>query len=137
MKKSPFLVLLAFSVFLSSCGDSPESVAEDTTKLYSEVVEIFKEFTESGDKDAAIEDLKDLEGEAGDLASRLKQLIEDEFEGDRAALAKKMEEFYDEHEDAEKVMKSFLEEGMKLQASGKEGAKEVYDTFKNLLKDLD
>jgi hypothetical protein len=137
MKKSPFLVLLAFSVFLSSCGDSPESVAEDTTELYSEVVEIFKEFTESGDKDAAIEDLKDLEGEAGDLASRLKQLIEDEFEGDRAALAKKMEEFYDEHEDAEKVMKSFLEEGMKLQASGKEGAKEVYDTFKNLLKDLD
>ena len=137
MKKSPFLVLLAFSVFLSSCGDSPESVAEDTTELYSEVVEIFKEFTESGDKDAAIEDLKDLEGEAGDLASRVKQLIEDEFEGDRAALAKKMEEFYDEHEDAEKVMKTFLQEGMKLQASGKEGAKEVYDTFKNLLKDLD
>ena len=136
MKKLLTPLLLVSSMFLASCGDSPEALADDTVDVFAEITEILKEFGESGDSQAAVEKLKGLEGEVNDLSQRMKDLLKDEFDNDKEAFGKKMNEVMEGKEDADKIMEEFMGQSMKLMLSGEEGAKEVAKVLNEIGKDL-
>lgn len=120
---TPFL--LAFSLLLTSCGDSPESVADDAKDLQAELFDIVKGVNEGDDIDAAVEDFKEL-------AERITILVKEEFDDDRKAFEKKMEELT-EDEDFEK---EFEAEMKKLMTSGSDKAMKISMAIMDVMKEV-
>lgn len=127
MKKLLTPLLLVFSMFLTSCGDSPESVAEDLLGKMEEMTGILKDLNEGGDIEDAKADLEDLKEEMKELADKMKEMEKDMSDEDKKALEEKYKD------KMETVMKDFMGEGMKLAAKGNEEiGKMLQDIFKDM-----
>lgn len=119
MKNVCFALFASFGFLLSSCGDSPDAVADDMKDLFEEMTEIIKDANESGDYKAAIDELKDLEDDVKDLKERGEALKDDMSEEEE-------KEFEKKHKDElEEVGKALGEQMKKAGESGKDGANEL------------
>jgi hypothetical protein len=62
---------------MTSCGDSPESVAEDMLDVFKEVTEIVEGVNDGDDASDAIEDINDLKDEVKEIEERAEAIGKD------------------------------------------------------------
>lgn len=129
LKKIVIALLAGISFLLTSCGDTPECLAEDSMDVMKEITEVMKEVNEGGDPKDAAERIADLGEEMKDLENRMEKVEADMSEEEKKEFAKKMEDKYGEE------MKEMMSEMMKLATSGKEGAKEFSQEIQKIMND--
>lgn len=112
MKTTWLLSLIGLSLLVSSCGDSPEDLAEDSRKLNEEMTSILEEVNEGGDADQAIEKLKGLSDELKTLSERKAALLQEEFDGNAQALQARIEEV--SSDEMKEAQAEFMKELQKL-----------------------
>jgi len=126
--------LVGFCFLLTSCGDSPDSVAKDMMDLMKEVTEIVKGVNDGDDASDAIEEINDLKGEMKEIAARRKTLEEDQSDKEKEEAENKLEEEYGD--EMKKVMGDLTGELTKLPTSGTVGAIDVAKAVQELMMEM-
>ena len=105
---------------MTSCGDSPESVMDDTIDCIKEVTEIVEGVNDGDNASDAVDDINDLKEDMKEIAERVKELKKDPSH--KEEVQKLLEEKKDE---VVKAVGDLMGELVKLSTSGNEGAKDV------------
>ncbi len=105
-----------------SCGDSNESVIDDTVDCIKEVTEIVEGVNDGDNASDAVDDINDLKKDMEEIAERVKELKKDRSDKEEEEVQKLLEGKKDE---LVKAVGDLMGEVTKLPTSGTDGAEDV------------
>lgn len=118
---------------MTSCGDSPESVMDDTIDCIKEVTEIVEGVNDGDNASDAVDDINDLKEDMKEIAQRVKELKKDRSDKEEEEIGKLLEGKKDE---VVEVLGDLMGELVKLSASGTDGAKDVAEAVQEFMSTM-
>ena len=119
---------------MTSCGDSHESVMDDTIDCIKEVTEIVEGVNDGDNASDAVDDINDLKKDMKEIAERVKELKKDRSDKEEEEVEKLLEGKKDE---VVKVLGDLMGELAKLPTSGTVGADDVAKAVRELMSVMD
>ena len=120
---------------MTSCSDSPESVAEDMLDVMKEVTESVKGANDGDDASDAIEDINNLKDELEELGERAEAIGKDWSDEEKKENDKMLEEKFGK--EVEKALGDLMGELAKLPTSGTVGADDVVKAVGELMSEME